>query len=121
MPTDYRYRLPLPAGLTLAVGPSTFRLPDEVEMLAAPKEGANVWLVPFNNGLAEVPGSIGPVAVLGRTSIALTKDEAAVNDYNTSLVTCRWCGSWLGDDADGYGTQHGWCGCTEDPEEGNRR
>jgi hypothetical protein len=41
-----------------------------------------------------------------------TQDEA--DEHNTILMTCRYCGGWLEDGDDGFGTEHGWCGCEDD-------
>lgn len=76
-----------------------------------PVAGCDRWWVPFNGGLCLVrAGDVG--LVLRHEHLVQTDDEADAD--NTSLFTCRHCGNWLSGGDEGYGSEHGWCGCEDE-------
>lgn len=66
------------------------------------------WRVPMNNAT----WAAGDNDVLGSEfSEGVHSSWKDANDHNTALFCCRECGDWLESWHDGYGTEHGWCGC----------
>jgi hypothetical protein len=87
-----------------------FDIGREVEVIGFKLRSHNsVYFIPLNNQmfLAEAKD----VWVVGRKPIETNESDA--NDHNTCLFTCRECGKWLHYMNEGYGTEHGWCGCEE--------
>jgi hypothetical protein len=86
--------------------------PGKVELIAFRLKGHNDFYVPLNNQLFIAP--FMSLETVSSKNVNATESEA--NDYNTSLFTCRECGAWLRPSDDGYGSEHGWCGCKRDEE-----